>query len=344
MPDHDPCTECGVCFTQCPAAQYATEKAVDEIRALKRGDNAYILSVCITCMACNEYCPNEAHPFDLISRLQERYGVSLVSEARAEMIEAMLASMPKRIVAGDAALPVLSLCVMEHALPPDTAGSLLFENLTVVSGSPFYSRVVHLHTGLPSLTRKHAAGFIENLAGLGRQEIVFAHDDCYVMAAVLAPAYGISVPFAPVHLAEWLGRVLAEKDGQIRKLKKKIAFQRPCITRLAPWTEKCVDTVFKLAGVERVQRVYDREHARCCGIGLAEKFADMSAGMVAGNIADALQYGAEAMVFGCPSCYAYMCEACMAAGLAPVFITDLARMALGEIPFEPRPHIKRDAA
>jgi hypothetical protein len=34
----------------------------------------------------------------------------------------------------------------------------------------------------------------------------------------------------------------------------------------------------------------------------------------------------------------------MDAGLAPIFISDLARMALGEIPFEARPHIQRETA
>jgi hypothetical protein len=66
--------------------------------------------------------------------------------------------------------------------------------------------------------------------------------------------------------------------------------------------------------------------------------------MVKDNIADALEHGAAAMVFGCPSCYAFMSAACMEAGLAPIFISDLARMALGEIPFGARPHIQRETA
>jgi len=342
MSDLDNCTECGACFTRCPTVQYSIEKAISEIRTLKQGGNADILSDCITCMACNEYCPNKADPFDRISHLQERFGFGLVSKTRAETIEAMLDSVPKHIVAGDSRLPVLSLCVMEHAFPQNIAASRLFEGLTILSGSPYYSRVVHLHTGMPSLTREHSAAFIENLAGLGRQEIVFAHDDCYVMAAVLAPGYGIEVPFRALHLSEWLERVLAEKNAQIKKLDKKIAFQRPCISRFASWTDRYNDQVFDLTGVERVKRCYDRANARCCGIGLTEKFPDASTNMVTENIADALLHGAEAMVFGCPSCYAFMSEACMAVGLAPIFIFDLARMALGEIPFEPRPHIKRD--
>jgi Fe-S oxidoreductase len=343
MFDPDSCTECGACFMQCPTVHFGLEKAIAEIGALKQGKNAEILSACTTCMACTEYCPNEADPFELICQLQERYGVRIVSEARAETIDAMLGSVPKHIVAGDSRLPILSLCVMEHAFPPDIAHSALFQDLTVVSGSPYYSRVVHLHTGLPSLTREHAAGFIENLAGLGREKIIFAHDDCYVMAAVLAPAYGIDVTFTAVYLADWLAQALAQRRNEVLRLDKKIAFQRSCISRLAPWTDRCVDAVFELAGVERLRRCYDRMNALCCGIGLTEKFPETSADMVARNIADALEHGADAMVFGCPSCYAFMSGACMKVGLAPIFIADLARMALGELPFEARPHQPREA-
>jgi Fe-S oxidoreductase len=324
--------------------QYSLERAAEEIRLLKRGEMAAILSACITCMACDECCPVNAAPFDLISRLQERHGVSLVSIERVAMIENMLGTMPGNVVQGDAALPVLSLCVMDHALPADIGTGELFAGMTIVSGSPYYSRVVHLHTGLPSLAEKHAAAFIDNTAALGGREVVFAHDDCYVMAAVLAPAWGIKVPFQPVHLAEWLGRVLEKHREKLMPVKQKIAFQRPCITRRAPWIAGFVDRLFDLAGAQRVQRRFDGKDARCCGIGLAERLPDTGASMVKENIADALEHGAEAMVFGCPSCYAFMSPACMQAGLAPIFISDLARMALGEILFGARPHrMERDS-
>jgi len=331
--DHaDTCTECGTCLMQCPEAAYDLHRAVEEIRALRRGEQAPILSSCITCMACDEFCSARARPFERISRLQERYGIGLVSRQQADMIETKLANVPVRIVEGDAALPVLSLCVMEHALPADMGTSALFAGMTIVSGSPYYSRVVHLHTGLPSLAEQHAAAFIGSLAALGRREVVFAHDDCYVMAAVLAPSWGIEVPFRPVHLAEWLGRVMKRRKKELRTLNKKMAFQRPCISRKAPWTDESVNTVFELAGVQRVRRAYDGMHARCCGIGLAEYYPEKSASMVQGHIDDAVRHEAEAMVFGCPSCQAFMASACREAGLAPVFIADIARTALGELP------------
>ena len=51
------CNDCGDCFTQCQYIDYSQEKAVSEIKALKQGMPADILRDCITCIACNEYCP-----------------------------------------------------------------------------------------------------------------------------------------------------------------------------------------------------------------------------------------------------------------------------------------------
>jgi hypothetical protein len=43
------------------------------------------------------------------------------------------------------------------------------------------------------------------------------------------------------------------------------------------------------------------------------------------------------MVFLCPGCYWLMSGQCEDRGLASMFIIDLCRMALGELPFSSRP-------
>jgi hypothetical protein len=54
------------------------------------------------------------------------------------------------------------------------------------------------------------------------------------------------------------------------------------------------------------------------------------------NIKDAKDHGAEAMVFMCPFCALQMREEAADAGMEPIFLTNLARMALGEKPsFQP---------
>ncbi|MGB6896793.1 MAG: 4Fe-4S dicluster domain-containing protein [Dehalococcoidia bacterium] len=60
MFDETRCDLCGDCLERCSYVEYEHDRAVAEIQALIDGKEAPILSRCITCYACNEYCPQEA--------------------------------------------------------------------------------------------------------------------------------------------------------------------------------------------------------------------------------------------------------------------------------------------
>jgi hypothetical protein len=51
------------------------------------------------------------------------------------------------------------------------------------------------------------------------------------------------------------------------------------------------------------------------------------------NVQDAINKGAEALITICPICDAVMRRPTTKAGLPKIFITDLCRMGLGEIPW-----------
>ena len=334
---YDRCNDCGDCFVQCQYADFSPDTAIREIQSLKRGENAAILKQCITCMACNEYCPTGANPYDLILKLQEEKKIHFVEPAVADFIEETLTVVPNEIIPGDPDKPALNLCVMGHAYPPDITESKMFAGLTLVRGSDYFSRAVFLHTGMESKVRAHTRQYIDNLSKINKQEIIFVHDDCYTMVVKKAPEYGITVPFRAVHIIEYVLGYLQEHDSSIVKLNKNIAYQRPCISRYTPEKEPYVDKLFKLIGAERVARKYDRKNALCCAFGLRETDPERGLKILKRNLDDALDYGAEAMVFLCPGCYWLTSEACEERGLAAIFITDLCRMALGELPFSSRP-------
>ena len=192
----DLCNECGTCLTQCQYLTVSSDEACAQIRDLKAGLCAEVLDQCITCMACNEYCPEGANPYDLILAAQEAHGVCMIPPEAVDTIERTLAGQPRSIVPGEPGLPALCLCTMQQACPPDMLESSLLAGMPVVSGGDFFSRAVYLHTGMESVVRDHAPRYIANLADLGHDEIVFLHDDCYVLAAHKAPEYGIRVPDA----------------------------------------------------------------------------------------------------------------------------------------------------
>jgi Fe-S oxidoreductase len=331
------CDECGNCLTECQYIDYSHDQAIQEIRALKEGNDALILKKCITCMACNEYCPRGANPYDLIVKLQEEKHIELVPEEKLAFIERTLTGVPNEIIEGEPDKPALNLCVMEHAYPANMTEGQLFDGLTRIRGGDYFSRIVYLHTGMESRPREHAQSFIDNLAHLNKQEIIFVHDDCYTMAAKKAPEYGIRVPFKPVSIIGYMVSYLKKHQDAIFRLKKRIAYQRPCIARYNSEQEGLLDEFFNLIGVERIGRTYDRKTALCCGIGLRETDPERSAAILEKNLNDAIDNGAEAMVFSCPSCFCFMSQPCEEEELSSIFITDLCRMALGELPFSSRP-------
>jgi Fe-S oxidoreductase len=73
--------------------------------------------------------------------------------------------------------------------------------------------------------------------------------------------------------------------------------------------------------------------ARCCGGLFSRVYPEKIRPMMAENIQDAVDSEAEAVVFLCPLCNETLKEPAEAQGLKPIFITQLVRMALGELPF-----------
>lgn len=326
------CDRCGDCLVRCQYVDYRREQAVKEITALIEGRDAAILRECTTCMACNEYCQKGAHPYDLIVRLQEERGVLPAAEAALQRL-ANVAKKPGLVTRGDADKPALSFCVLKDRLPEDAFQGQIFDGLTIVEGGPYFCYIAYLHSARESYFRENVQKFIDSLASLNKKEVVMLHDDCYATSTTKAQEYGIKVPFRPVHIIEYLLNYLKARPGGITRLHKKIAYQRPCISRYTPEKEPMLDELFELIGVHRVPRRYDRQDALCCGGSFIEKEPERGRDIQDRNITDAIGYGAEAMVLLCPICWARLSQPCRERGLPPIYLTSLCRMALGEMPF-----------
>jgi len=324
----DLCTLCGDCLAECQWMEVERGEAVWWWRQMLEGRRTPALERCITCYACNETCPEQANPFDLIAELQEKHGLLMAREAidKTEaryVFSGELQGLPR-------AERVLSTCVFGKTDPQLLQGDLY--DLPQVGGKPFFCWVLFSHMCAESVQRKHARELVERLAATGAREVVCFHDDCYAMLAKLAPDYGIPVPFRPVHLSEHLVRRLEANRDRLRPLDLEIAYQRPCASRHTPEKEPFIDELFELAGVRRVERKYDRRGALCCGgvklfLGIGDPAPDQEK-----NLRDAKQAGARAVVCLCPMCMRSLAGAAAGHGLPLIFLGDIARMALGEIP------------
>jgi Fe-S oxidoreductase len=330
------CNYCGECLGRCYNLSFDNETGAQEFRKLVAGEKVDWLHDCITCMACNEYCPQNARPFDLILKRLEEDGTFTDQKLVSDMAARFLAkSDPKPV---QPKKRVMSLCVMTGNMPWAVHGQL-FENedLTVLKGLPYFCNVLFAHMGNESIMRERVQKQVDNLAASGAKEIIFVHEDCYAMFGDIAKEYGIEVPFRPVHLFEYLRDYLKEHQDSIKKLNMKVAYQRPCASRhTPPEIEAILNEVFELIGVEKVTRQYEGINALCCGVEVAgpelklfprgknyEPFRDK-------NIQDAVDNGAEAMVYLCPMCFKTLSGKARAAGMKNYMISDICRLALGE--------------
>jgi Fe-S oxidoreductase len=324
----DQCDLCGECLVKCHWIETDKEQASQWISAMINGEKTPVVDQCITCYACNEFCPKNAAPFDLIADLQEKFQVvpaQQVEEAEARYaFSGSLHGMP-------AAKRIMSTCVFGKTDAHLMAGKL-YDGLPKVGGKPYFCWIMFTHMGAPGVQEKHAREFVDRLAAANASEVVCFHDDCYSMLVRYAPEYGIHVPFRPVHLSEYLVEYLSLHRDDITPLNMKIAYQRPCASRHTPEKEGYIDALFELCGVQRVKRIYDRENALCCAgikmmLGKGDPRPD-----IALNISDAQNSGAEAMVCLCPMCMHGLGEGAAQHHLPLIFLGDLARMAIGEIP------------
>lgn len=334
---HDPeiCMKCDTvdCLMRCQYVEMSLEEAKKERLKILRGEDSDVLEDCATCYACEEYCPNGNHPFYLIVDRQEEKGVQPVP---SPLTRQQLAMMKPSSTTFDGELqePVVSLCAF-----PMLQGSIrgkLFEGVSTVSGTDIFCNIMWLHFAKNSAIRERLPQAIDNLWNRYLRpneidEVICFHDECYGTYTKLAPAYGIDVPFKSIHLFEYLTERLDALRDKIHPLNARVAYQRPCSSRLIPETQHWVDDIFERIGAKRIDREYDRQNALCCTFPLQAQQRDMLADEIQKrNIDDMKAIGATYCVFNCPACMSTLSDLVAEEGITPILMSDLCQIALGE--------------
>lgn len=335
MWDASKCDLCGECLIHCRYVDYDRARAAAEIKRLIEGKEADILRQCITCIACNDYCPNGADPSNLIFKMQEKTGASPIVAAAAPFLGHIAKGLegrgePATLIPGDPEQPVLSVDGFEfRQIPEGTLDSALFKGMTVVRGGEYMSLVGCVHMGGESFAGKYAAGVISRLAALGK-EIVYFHNEGYVLAHLKAKELGIEVPFGYRHLFEYLRDYLRAHPRAVTRLGKRVAYQANCASRWLPEQDGWLDEIFERIGVTRPPRKYERVNALCCTAPIIQTDRELAVKIQEDNVRDAIECGADALITMCPVCDKVLQRPTSQHGLRKIFITDLCRIALGE--------------
>ncbi|MDZ7699003.1 MAG: (Fe-S)-binding protein [Deltaproteobacteria bacterium] len=321
------------CLVRCQHMTLDLDAARQERMNIINGDDSRVLKECITCYACEEYCPYDNHPFYLIVERQEQKDIWPVPKPLTKQQTIMMGPKGK-IYPEKLGPPVIDMCYFPM-LVKQIRGKL-FEGCSTIVGSDLFCNIMWLHFAKNSVIRERVPMIIDNLwtyylKDNHIEELICYHDECYATYTHLAPSFGMDVPFRPIHLFEYLTQRLDQLKDQIRPIGMKVAYQRPCSNRLIPETQHWVDDIFERIGVERVDREYDRENALCCGAILrAQQRDDLADDLQKRNIDDMKASGANVCVFNCPFCIFTLGETVAKEGMMPLLMSDLCQFALGE--------------
>ncbi len=331
----DVCSKCKTidCLMNCQYMEFDLKEAREEKNRILKGEDTRALRDCVTCYACEEYCPNGNHPFYQIVERQEELGIEPVPKPITKsQVRAMGPS--GKIKTKDGQGPLVNLCYF-----PMLTGLIrgkLFEDAAWFTGSDYMCQIMFLHFARDSVIKERLPELImriqeNHVQGRGSDEMVCFHDECYGTYTSWAPAFGMEVPFKPVHLFDYLVKRLMELGPAVTKLNIKVAYQRPCSNRLAPETDASLDRVFDLIGVERAGREYDRGNTLCCGgVFEAQQRFDLVEDVQERNIDDMKKSGATHVVFNCPFCYFTLSGKVTEAGMAPTLVSELCQQAVKE--------------
>ncbi|SHJ12522.1 Fe-S oxidoreductase [Desulfatibacillum alkenivorans DSM 16219] len=338
--DPDLCMACDTqdCLVKCQHMDIDQEAARTEILKLAGGEDSFVLRDCVTCYACEEYCPNGNHPFYLIVKMQEELGMFPLPDPLVK--SGVQVGIPFRgePVIDEMEGTALNMGVFSPLLGR-VAGSKLFEGLPIISHDSrkmfhYFCQLMYLHYGKTSVINERLDGIIQTLAAHGAKEIVHFHDECYGTYTSYAPAFGIEVPFKSIHLFEFLYNRLLELKDEIRPLGYKVVYQRPCSSRLSSDKHPFVAKIFDLISVEYMDREYKDENAMCCGATILGQKKEGSrvycAEIQKKNIDDMKKAGGQICVFNCPACMQTLGMPVSKAGIMPLFMSDLCRLAIGE--------------
>ena len=337
----DNCLRCTTqaCLTKCQYMDIDRETAKREILKIAHGEDSFVLHDCVTCYACEEYCPFSNHPFYLIVEKQEELNVPPLPQPLIK--RGINQGIPFR---GEPEIVAINGRAIDMGVMSDYKYLIqgkLFDGLPMISTDSrkmfhYFCQLMYLHYGRSSVIKERLPKVVETIAKHKVIEIICLHDECYGAYASYCPAVGIDVPFKPVHLFEYLYERLNTLKSEIKPLNLKVAYQRPCSSRLAPDMHHFVYDIFNLIGVESVQREYVDEKALCCAGQIQgqrrEGSRKRAADVQRRNIEDMKKAGAEVCVFNCPACYTTMGELVARDGIKPIFMSDLCRLAIGEKP------------
>jgi Fe-S oxidoreductase len=361
--DAERCKQCGDCFRLCPVMGLNTNQAQEAIRQLidlAAGRTTRLprpLRACTSCLACNQICPQDCRPANLILDLWHRAYLEEGLPARAAYFlphtrpnfrTDILAHLPadeRRAVAswqngGPAGEFLYAGCNL--ITTPYLTFSRLFDGLEIRGGLDYCCGEMLFRMGLYEAVEQVARRLTLWFRRLGARRVYLVCTAGLNMLRNVLPQFGADfdgIEFLPFQQLA-LERLQAGELGAVAPLERTVTVQDSCHSRtLEPGFADLPRTVLAAVGVRVAEAPHHRDDQLCCGIGGG--FAHSSAYnpfrllLSARTVSrDQRRTRAEATCVYCSGCLEMLSVARYSdPNRRPVFhLLELVQMAIGETP------------
>lgn len=281
----DKCTECGECLLNCQYMKFSRDEAVADIRKINRGGHSESRAAkgCISCYACDAFCPNGAHPYERIhytwNERYERQGLpvraSYLMPGRLPNFRQSLSYTQREKELQDkwaVDKPPAKTCLYPGCnllAMPLLAQGAIFDELPVWGRWELCCGEMFFRMGALAPVRKTAKRLTEFYQNKDIEELVFICPAGYNMFSnVLPRQFGAKLDFKKTYFTDWFMRKLDEGVFKItNKLSGSVVIHDSCHARVLG--EEFLESqrrLLKRLGLTVVEMNENRKHGLCCGV------------------------------------------------------------------------------
>jgi Fe-S oxidoreductase len=320
----DKCTLCGECFTRCQYMDLTRGEAILEIkRLIEDRPTKSVLRECVSCYACDAFCPEDAGPYQLIlekwSRRYDRDGLPVraaymlpyqVPNYRTDMVSEMsprekelLTTWKQTPAQGEVLYPGCNLLTLPSLLDLGVLDTLpVWGDWSLCCGEPFY------RLGAFAVMEQIAAGLTEYYADKKITKMIFACPACLNMFRNVLPGrFGAKFDFECEYVAAWLLRRLDGGQIQVRRpLQRTVAVHDSCHGRiLGDEIMEQTRELYARLGATIVNMKHHHEDGICCGIaaGCNRQMPQDIVRVGWRELREGVDTGAREMAIYCTGCY-----------------------------------------
>ncbi len=284
--NYDACELCGQCLLRCQYMDLNQVEAEEEMRRLVNHEPTRIVhDKCASCYACDTFCPNDCHPYELIlSTWYKRYkqkglpvrtsyllpgsepnfrtdAVERFTSRDKELYEKWTNTAPEGefvIYPGCNALTLPHLLDLEFLCDIPVSG-----NFDLCCGEMYY------RMGLFDVVEKTARKLTEYYRHRHIGTMLFiCPAGLNMFRNVLPKQFGAEFAFKTMYLGDYLLEKIQSGALEIKsKLSEKVAVHDSCHGRvLGDEVMETTRKLYDLMGLEMEEMEYNREDGLCCGM------------------------------------------------------------------------------